>query len=693
MQVDYLQHDLALADNEQFNSPKNAILYFVNNILEKREIQKFNNQIGLFLPISYGIGAYCGFEYFTTLPIYVSGVISLVLLSILIAFRLGNYARITQFALVFMLGIFISAIRMEIVSTNTISQNLKIKQLSGTIIDYDRNYDELPRLVMKPDIIEGLDNNYLPQRIRVNLPLEGDYKIGQKIKCNQGFLAPPSGKFLPNSYNFARKMWFKKIGAVGNCKKIEIIDNNSNALGEFDYLLTKLRKNASEEISQGKIGGGFGLLTALVTGDRAYISYSETQVMQISGLGHIISISGLHVALVGGIAFFLITKLLAMWESIALRIDIRKIAAIISIFVSLTYVVFTGAEAPAIRAFFMSLVVLGAIIFDRRAINMRGLAVAAFFIITFVPESVFDTGFLMSFLATMALIALWDAINIRKFYKDIHLFSKILVWFAGALLVSLVAGLATAPLVLNSFGRINQYSVIANMLAAPVNDFIIGPFALLASFMSLFGIAKPFWAIAAWGCDLLIKISQFIATLPYADTQFNRLNNISTIIFIISITWLCLLNSKIRFLSIAGFVIGVIFWLFQPVPVVLIARNGVAIIAAENEYYGKNRICYNNGGRFYARQMIGYVALDKNEREEMGNIVDDKYINTCSLNGGDWEAHYIKLKGTTPILSLTYDKKTYGFDKENALNGAILYRYGWKLSLYEPKASITPWGK
>ncbi len=693
LQVDYLRHDVALADNEQFNSPKNAILYFVNNILEKSEIQKLSSRISLFLPIAYGVGAYCGFEYLNIIPTYISAFISLIFLTTLFVLRNGNFTRILQFILVFVLGIFVSAIRLELVSTNTIHQNIKIKELSGIVVDYDRNYDELPRLTLKPDKIDGLDNDNFPQKVRINLVNEGDFRIGQKIKCTQGFLTPPTGKFLPNSYNFARKMWFKKIGAIGNCKQIIIIDEGSNALGKFDYFLIKLRKNASEEISQGKIGGGYGLLTALVTGDRAYISYPETQVMQISGLGHIISISGLHVALVGGIAFFLMSKILSLFENIALRVDVRKVAAGISILVSLIYVVFTGAESPAVRAFFMSLVVLGAVIFDRRAINMRGLAVAAFFIITFVPESVFDTGFLMSFLATMALIALWDAINVRKFYKDIHPVSKIMVWFVGSLLVSLVAGLATAPLVLNNFGRINQYSVIANMLAAPINDFIIGPFALLASFTSLLGIAKPFWVIAAWGCELLIKISQFIAKLPFADSQFNRLNNLSTIIYVISITCLCLLNSKIRYISFVGFVIGTILWWYQPTPVLLIAKNGVAVMAVENEYYGRNRLCYIKGGGFYARQMISYAALNKDERDIMANIVDKKYINSCSLRGGDWEAHYIKFKGSEPLLSLTYDKRSYGFNTENAPNGAILYRYGWQLQLDQPKASNTPWGK
>jgi competence protein ComEC len=693
MQVKHLQYDFALADKTQFNSPKNAILSFIKLINDQNETAKFNNRIGLFLPIIYGIGAYCGFEYFTELPILISALCSLLLLLLtLVVVRIGRFVRLTQFMLMFALGILIAGIRMNMLATTTIPQNMKIIELSGTIVDYERNFDELPRLIIKPDKINDLSQPKLPPRIRLNLRGEGNFNIGQKVICKQGFIAPPSGKFLPNSYNFARKMWFKRIGAVGNCRNLIISDAKITNYGKIDYYLVSLRKKASETISQGKIGNGYGLLTALVTGDRSYIAYSETQIMQISGLGHIISISGLHVALVGGIAFLLISKILALSENIALRIDVRKIAAFVSISVSLIYVVFTGAESPAVRAFFMSLVLFGAIIFDRRAINMRGLAVAAFFIITFVPESVFDTGFLMSFLATMALIALWDAVNIRKFYKDIHPLSKILVWLGGALLVSLVAGLATAPLVLNNFGRINQYSVMANMLAAPINDFIIGPFALLASFMSLLGMGKPFWAIAAWGCGLLINISQFIADLPYADSQFNRLNNISTIIYVISITWICLFNSKIRYLAAVGFVIGTVFWVIQPVPVALIAKQGVAIMATENDYYGRNRICYINSGRFYARQMIDYAALDKTNREDTTQLVDKKYINSCSLKGGDWQAHFIKFKNTTPVLSLTFNKKTYGFDEKNAPNGAILYRDGWKLWLYEPKPRNTPWG-
>jgi len=152
-----------------------------------------------------------------------------------------------------------------------------------------------------------------------------------------------------------------------------------------------------------------GLQAALLTGDRAYIDPEQTDVLRASGLAHVLAISGLHMGLMAGGAFWLISFLLACIDPIARRYDVRKAAAVAGILVATFYLILSGASVSTQRAYIMAVVLFAAVLLSRPAISIRTVAVAAAITLMLHPESLVSAGFQMSFAAAAALVTVYGA--------------------------------------------------------------------------------------------------------------------------------------------------------------------------------------------------------------------------------------------------------------------------------------------
>jgi competence protein ComEC len=128
----------------------------------------------------------------------------------------------------------------------------------------------------------------------------------------------------------------------------------------------------------------------------------------ISGVGHVLSVSGYHMALVAGVVFFLVRASLALSPSLALRRPIKKWAAAAALVAAAGYLVLSGAEVATQRSFIMTAVVLVGVMADRPALTLRTIAVAALAVLLLAPEAVVHPSFQMSFAATLALIAAYE---------------------------------------------------------------------------------------------------------------------------------------------------------------------------------------------------------------------------------------------------------------------------------------------
>ena len=112
--------------------------------------------------------------------------------------------------------------------------------------------------------------------------------------------------------------------------------------------------------------------------------------------------------LVAGIFFVITRRLLALSPTLALNHPIKKWAAGVAMIGSLFYDIATGSRVGTERALIMTLIVLGAVILDRRALTMRNLALAVIGVVAIEPEAILGVSFQLSFAAVAALVAVLE---------------------------------------------------------------------------------------------------------------------------------------------------------------------------------------------------------------------------------------------------------------------------------------------
>jgi competence protein ComEC len=222
-------------------------------------------------------------------------------------------------------------------------------------------------------------------------------------------LQPPLAPLRPGSYDFGRDMYFQGIGASGFVMgAIKALDAPSDGGLRLRYaaFMQGLRDAIDARIRTTLEGDKRAIATALLTGRRDAISEPVNDAMFISGLGHVLSISGYHMAVVAGVVFFAARALLALIPALTVSFAIKKWSAVAALLAAAFYLLLSGAEVATQRSFFMTAVVLIAVMVDRRAVTFRTLAVAAMIVLAIAPEALVHPSFQMSFAATLGLVAL-----------------------------------------------------------------------------------------------------------------------------------------------------------------------------------------------------------------------------------------------------------------------------------------------
>jgi competence protein ComEC len=307
----------------------------------------------------------------------------------------------------------------------------------------------------------------------------------------------------PGSNDFGRDMYFQGIGASGfvmGAIKTAQPPASGGLLLRYAAFMQGLRDAIDARIRTALDGDRRAIATALLTGRRDAISAPVNDAMFISGLGHVLSISGYHMAVVAGVVFFAVRTLLALIPGLTVHFPIKKWSAAAALAAAAFYLLLSGAEVATQRSFFMTAVVLIAVMVDRRAVTFRTLAVAAMIVLTIAPEALVHPSFQMSFAATLGLVALVQIGMPRLFASpDNSATARVALWggreIATLALASLVAGLATTPYAAFHFHRVTPYGVLANLAAMPVVSAIVMPAGLLGLVAMPFGFDGVFWRI------------------------------------------------------------------------------------------------------------------------------------------------------------------------------------------------------
>src|SRR5229473_202681 len=418
------------------------------------------------------------------------------------------------------------------------------------------------RFVLRVSQMESPRGKTTLERVRLSVRKGTAPAVGSFVEL-KARLQPPLAPLRPGSYDFGRDMYFQGIGAsgfvTGAIKTVEQPPLSGGLSLRYAALMQDLRDAIDARIRNVLDGDRRAIATALLTGRRDAITTPVNDAMFISGLGHVLSISGYHMAVVAGVVFFAVRALLALIPALTVGFPIKKWSAAAALAAAAFYLLLSGAEVATQRSFFMTAVVLIAVMVDRRAVTFRTLAVAAMIVLALVQIGM-PRLFASPDNSATARIALWGGREIMTLA-----------------LASLVAGLATTPYAAFHFHRVTPYGVVANLAAMPVVSAVVMPAGLLDLLAMPFGFDGVFWRIMGGGIDWMIVVTQWVAALPGAIGRMAAFGIGPLIAASAGIILLGLLRSPLRWSGAAALTFAVVWALAVPQPEILISADAHTI--------------------------------------------------------------------------------------------------------------------
>lgn len=511
------------------------------------------------------------------------------------------------------LGLAAAQLRAALVATPAFPALERPVAVEGWVVSIDSS-ERGQRLRLLVREIEGVEGP--PRYVRVAVPAAGVLAPGRAARCF-AVLGPPSGPLAPGSYDFARRAWFERLGAtgfgIGRCRPAAFAAPD-DWLDQQRLRLAAVRYDLSGVIQRAAPGRGGAIAAALVTGDRSTIDTATNDALWTSGLGHLLSVSGIHMGVVGGLVFATLLWTFSLIPPLALRWPVKKLAAIGALTALAGYLVISGSSVPALRAFVMACVAFGAILLDRPAISMRGLALVALIVTLLFPEAVVEPGFQMSFAATMALVALFE-ITKRAPHEPalptpgplIGAMQASVRGIGGVILISLVAGLASDPFAIYHFQRFSMYSLPANLLAAPIMSFLVAPAAGAAAVLGPFGLADPALELMASALDLIAAIGATFGGRPEALRALPAPPAAAFILCVFAMLWACLWRGGLRWMALFPFAASLALYIGAAQPAVAFDADLRAVFVRGGEARAPWLLISGRGRSTYARERIGAI--------------------------------------------------------------------------------------
>jgi len=451
----------------------------------------------------------------------------------------------------------------------------------GRVVEVERTERGALAVTLQPLSMERVAAAELPARVRLQVRFpDSVIEPGETIRL-RGRLMPPPEPVEPGGFDYARQVWFERLGGVGFA--FASPERIAPPPEDWTTALASLRHAITARVQTG-IGGASGAIAAaLITGEQRAIPEWAAEDLRNAGLSHVLSISGLHMVLFGGSLFWLVRAAFALVPAIALRYPIKKWGAAAALFGSTGYLLISGAEVATQRSWIMIALMFVAVLFDRPAISMRNVALAAIVVLTWQPESLLGASFQMSFAAVVALISFYEGPLAQRFTVamgergDGLIVAGLRFGFnhlAGIMLTTTVAGFATGAYAAFHFDRVALYGMAGNLGALPIVSVFVMPAALAAMILMPFGLEAPALWVMGKGVDGMLWVAHEVSGWQGADRLVASAPMASLALLTLGGLWLSLWRGSWRFVGIAPMALAIALWGSPTRPDVLVDRDG-----------------------------------------------------------------------------------------------------------------------
>lgn len=296
-----------------------------------------------------------------------------------------------------------------------------------------------------------------------------------------GKLRAPRGYRVPGAVDVERLARARGADFLLYATRVELVQAGAS-LSSWRHATWLQRRASAGILARGGDRAGNAIVRAMVTGDRQGLDQAVSQRFRDSGAAHVLSVSGLHLAVVAMLVFGLVRRLWAAFPGLAMRMRPALVAALVAAPAAIGYTMMTGAQIATLRALLVVLVVLVGAATDRRARMIDALGLAALVLLVHRPAVLFDPGFQLSFSATVTLALVFEHVpRARRPGMARRLFG----WLMNLLRASLWAALATAPFTALTFGQVATGGLVANMIVVPLTELCILPLGMAGCVLSV----------------------------------------------------------------------------------------------------------------------------------------------------------------------------------------------------------------
>lgn len=326
--------------------------------------------------------------------------------------------------------------------------------------------------------------------------------IGDGVAVTGRLLAVDARAGTPEARSYAR--FLLRNGVRRKLRATSVVPTGARRSGLYGAV-DDIRRRSERTLAAGLPPEPAALLRGMVLGGDAGIPEDTTEAFRVSGLSHILAVSGQNVLL-----------LVILVQAIARAFGLgRRVGLIVPVALICIYVPLCGAQASVVRAGAMGLAGLAAMLASRPSSRVYALLLGAIAVLAWNPRATADVGAQLSFAAVLGIVVFARSLATRL--------RRWPAWLAEGFAVTAAATVATAPLMAYHFGAFSIVSLAANVLAEP----LIGPIVWLGSLAAAIGqISQPAGSLLNAPNEFLlgslITLAHTAAAMPGAQIEFSH---------------------------------------------------------------------------------------------------------------------------------------------------------------------------
>ncbi len=372
--------------------------------------------------------------------------------------------------------------------------------ITGTLTEETTYSDSRYYYVLDLDSVAG---DSIDGKLRLSMPIDIDAEISDviSVEANVYEIATDSREV---------QLYYRSKGVIlgayqNDTENVEIKIEKSDKFA-IRKVINDFKNSIVENVKNNIYGEKGATVVAMLLGDKSGLSTERVNSFREAGIAPIFAVSGLHLTI-------WVMGLFSILQSLGVK---KRLGSVITILFTAFFMILTGLTPSVCRSGIMMILFLCGNLFYRKTDAVNSLGFVAFLLCMIQPFIAVDTGFLLSFSATLGIVTLMPVFEKYLFSKMPDNFAlRVVKSILSTIAVSVSASIAVLPLTILLIGRVSVYSVISNFLLSFIATIcmVTGGLGALVSFVP--PVSDGLFAVSGFLSGALLKIVDLICSAPF----------------------------------------------------------------------------------------------------------------------------------------------------------------------------------